>query len=266
MEFTQASNLKTITEKEEKKDITGDFFSLIARYFSPKNRFLHLSGPNMSGKSTIIKEFIKHDIKTSKRKYFIIDSEKKFSKRNYMEEFSTGDHDRIFVNNSGNFDKTMETLKLLQNDIYPLDPKDILIIDSFSNILKTEMGNCMDYFDNMKVLNYMSEKIVPAMIDLVVDKKLYVILSHHVTYHPGYNSNIPYYFDLMLTIAGMWIYLHQTTTGVKNKTFQYDKFLTLSFTFSKKNSDLKISETNIRQTYQYELEKGKVKVFMGGSL
>lgn len=263
MEFTQASKIKEVPKKE---DITGDFFSLIARYFSPKNRFLHLSGANMSGKSTIIKEFIKHDIKQSRRKYFIIDSEKKFSKRNYMDEFSTGDRDRIFVNNSDNFSKTFETLNLLKKKVYPLDPKDILIIDSFSNILKTEMGNCMDYFDNMKALNYMSEKIVPGLIDLVVEKKLYVILSHHVTYHPGYNSNIPYYFDLMMTIAGMWIYLHQTTKGVKDKTFLYDKFLTLSFTFSNKNNELRVSETNIRQTYQYDLKDGKVNVFMGENL
>ena len=189
MEFTPASDLKSIPKKE---DITEDFFSLIARYFSPKNRFLHLSGPNMSEKSTIIKEFIKHDIKSSKRKYFIIDSEKKFSKRNYLNEFSTGDQARIFVNNSDNFSKTFETLNLLKKNVYPLESQDILIIDSFSNILKTEMGNCMDYFDNIKTLNHMSEKIVPAMIDLVVEKKLFVILSHHVTYHPGYNSNIPY--------------------------------------------------------------------------
>ncbi|MBA7584690.1 hypothetical protein ES708_26647 [subsurface metagenome] len=262
MSFTPATNLKPIPKKQ---DITGDFFSLIGRYYSPKNRFLHLSGPNLSGKSTIIKEFIKHDIKESKRRYFIIDSEKKFSKRNYMDEFSTGDRDRIFVNNSDNFKKTFETLNLLKKNVYPLEPKDILIIDSFSNILKTEMGNCMDYFDNMKVLNYISQKIVPAMIDLVVDKKLFVILSHHVTYHPGYNSNIPYYFDLMMTIAGMWIYLYQTTRGVKDKTFLYDKFLTLSFTFSKENSKLRVSQTNIRQTYQYALKDGKVRVFMGGS-
>ncbi len=263
MAFTPATDLKPIPKKP---DITDDFFSLITRYFSPKNRFLHLSGPNMLGKSTIIKEFIKHDIKKSKRKYFIIDSEKKFSKRNYMSEFSNGDHDRIFVNNSGNFDKTMETLKLLQKDVYPLDPQDILIIDSFSNILKTEMGGCIDYYDDIKALNYMSDKIVPTLIDLVVDKKLYVILSHHVTYHPGYNSNIPYYFDLMMIIAGMWIYLYQTTKGVKDKTFLYDKFLTLSFTFTKKNSDLKISQTNIRQTYQYETNDGKIKVFMEETL
>ena len=260
MSFTPAINLTSIPEKQ---DITEDFFSLIARYFSNKNRFLHLSGPNLSGKSTIIKEFIKHDIKESKRRYFIIDSEKKFSKRNYMDEFSPRDQAKIFVNNSDNFRKTSDTLRLLQKNVYPLEPQDILIIDSFSNILKTEMGNCMDYFDNMKALNYMSEKIVPGLIDLVVDKKLYVILTHHVTYHPGYNSNIPYYFDLMMMIAGMWIYLHQTTKGVKEKTFQYDNFLTLSFTFSNKKSNLKVSETNLRQTYQYQLKEGKVKVFMG---
>ena len=207
MEFMPTTNLKSNLKKQV---ITEDFFSLIGRYFSSKNKFLHLSGPNLSGKSTIIKEFIKHDIKQSKRRYFIIDSEKKFSKRNYMDEFSQIDQSRIFVNNSDNFNKTTETLKLLKKDIYPLGPKDILIIDSFSNILKTEMGNCMDYYDNMKALNYISEKIVPDLIDLVVDKKIYVILSHHVTYHPGYNTNIPYYFDLMMTIAGMWIYLHQT--------------------------------------------------------
>nr|WP_147664651.1 ATP-binding protein [Candidatus Prometheoarchaeum syntrophicum]QEE17766.1 hypothetical protein DSAG12_03604 [Candidatus Prometheoarchaeum syntrophicum] len=262
MSFTPASNLNIIPKKQ-REDITRDFFSLIGRYFSPKNRFLHLAGPNLSGKSTIIKEFIKHDIRKSSRKYFIIDSEQKFSKRNYMEEFSTGDQARIYVNHSNSLQKIRDTIRLLQTNLYPLEPQDIVIIDSFSNILKREMGNGMDYYDNMKALNYLSEKIIPDLIDLVVDKKLYVILSHHVTYHPGYNTNIPYYFDLMMTIAGMWIYLHQTPKGVKDKSFQYDNFLTLSFTFSKKKQNSLISETNLRQTYQYLLKDGKVKMFMG---
>ena len=260
MSFIPASNLKSVAKKQE---ITDDFFSLISRYFSSKNRFLHLSGPNLSGKSTIIKEFIKNDIKESSRKYFIIDSEKKFSKRNYIDEFSNEDQSKIFVNNSDNFIKIVETFSMLKNDIYPIEPQDILIIDSFSNILKTEMGNCIDYFDNMKVLNFFSQKIIPDLIDLIVEKKLYVILSHHVTYHPGYKSNIPYYFDLMMTIAGMWIYLYQTTKGVKDKIFLYDKFLTISFTFSRKNSDLLVSQTNIRQSYQYILKDGKLKIIMG---
>ena len=263
MSFTRASDLKT---EPKKKDVTDDFFSLISRYFSSKNRILHVSGPNMSGKSTLIKEFIKHDIRDSSRKYFLIDSEKKFSKRNYMNEFSTGDQRRIFVNNSDNFDKIIKTLESLKKDIFPLDPNDILIIDSFSNILKTEIVNSDDYLDTMKALKIFSEKIIPGMIDLVVDKKLYVILSHHVTFNPEYQSNIPYYFDLMMTIAGMWIYLSRTAKDVKDKTFLYDNFLTISFTFTKENSELKISQTNIRQTYGYTLKKGKVRVFMEESL
>jgi hypothetical protein len=263
MSYTPASNLTPISEKQV---ITKDFFSLIGRYFSQKNRFLHLAGPNLSGKSTIIKDFIKHDIKESSRRYFIIDSEHKFSKRNYMNEFSIENQDRIFVNNSQNFKKISDTLKLLRQDVYPLEPNDILIIDSISNILKREMGNSEDYYDHMKALKYISEKIVPDMIDLAINKKLFIILSHHVTYHPGYNSNIPYYFDLMMSIAGMWIYLHRTTTGVKDKTFQYDNFLTLSFTFSKEKTNLLVSETNLRQTYQYLLKDGEVKILMGDSL
>ncbi|QEE16307.1 ATP-binding protein [Promethearchaeum syntrophicum] len=265
MSFTPTSNLNTIPKKH-REDITSDFFSLIGRYFSPKNRFLHLAGPNLSGKSTIIKEFIRYDIRKSSRRYFIIDSEQKFSIRNYMHEFSSIHQNRIFVNNSQNFTKITATLNLLQQDVYPLESNDIVIIDSISNILKRELGNGMDYYDNMKALKYISEKIVPALIDLVVDKHLFVILSHHVTYHPGYNTNIPYYFDLMMSIAGMWIYLHQTPKGVKDKSFQYDNFLTLSFTFTKEKQNHLVSETNIRQTYRYLLKDGKVTILLEDSL
>ncbi len=78
--------------------------------------------------------------------------------------------------------------------------QDILILNSFSNILKTEMRNSLDYFDYVKVFNKISNEKVPNLIDLVVEKKLFVIHSHHKRYNPGYNSNIPYYFDVIMNI------------------------------------------------------------------
>jgi hypothetical protein len=234
-------------------------FSLFSTLFSDHphdHRILHIAGKNKSGKSMLIKEYLAYDLARSDRSYFLIDTENKFALKNFKADLSIPHQERIFQTSLRPQERITKLFDILLTPDFPIQAGDVVIIDSLSEILKNSITKTEDWYEYRYELQQFSRTMMGKLIDLLVKKDLSCIFTHHVSYNPEYNQLIPYYFDLVNLIPGMWAYLEGTPSRMENGEIIYDNALILSISIRDTKNIRIIKVKNFRESFPYHLHEG----------
>ena len=219
-------------------------------------RVIHIAGKNNTGKSVLVKDFIVHDLNHSQRNYFVIDTENKFALRNFKAVLSESLQDRIFQKTLSARDPLSKILDILINPNFPIQAGDVVVIDSLSEVLKHSIVKTEDWYEYRYELKEFTNTLMAKLIKLLVRKDLSCIFTHHVTYHPTYDALIPYYFDLVNLIPGMWAFLEETPAGIEDGRIFFNKTLILSLTVNNPKKEALIQVQNFREKFPYEITGG----------
>jgi hypothetical protein len=235
-------------------------FSLFSGLFSHHphgHRVLHISGKNKTGKSMLIKDFLAYDLEVSQRCYFLIDTENKFALRNFRMDLPKRHQDRIFQTTLKSQDSLTKILDILLDPNFPVQARDVVIIDSLSEVLKNSITKAEDWYEYRYELQQFSSTLLSKLIDLLVKKDLSCIITHHVTYHPVYDALIPYYFDLINLIPGMWAYLEETPVKMEDGMIFSNYNLILSLTLQNSIGERTFQVQHFRESFPYQVREGK---------
>ena len=230
-------------------------FSTLFSHHPHDHRILHIAGKNQSGKSMLIKDFLGYDLPRSQRSYFLIDTENKFALKNFKADISALHQERIFQTSLHQKHIT-ELFDIMRTPDFPIQAGDVVIIDSLSEVLKHSITKTEDYYEYRYELQQFSNTLVSKLIDVVIKKDLSCIFTHHVTFHPEYGQLVPYYFDLVNLIPGMWAFLDETPARMKNGEIIYDNTLLLSLSVQTSKNSRTIQVQNFRESFPYRLDEG----------
>ncbi len=238
--------------------MSNKVFSLFSKLFSHHphdHRILHIAGENKSGKSILIKDFLAYDLAKSRRSYFLIDTENKFALKNFKADLPKIHLERIFQTTL-NRKKISEIFDIMLDPSFPIQAGDVVIIDSLSDVLKHTITKTEDWYEYRYEIRKFSGTLMGKLINLLVKKDLSCIFTHHVTYHPEYDQLIPYYFDLVNLIPGMWAFLESKPSRMESEEIIYDNTLILSLSIRDSESSKIIKVKNFKESFPYQLNEG----------
>jgi hypothetical protein len=206
---------------QNSSSLNTGLYTILDRYLEPPTQnFIHISGENTTGKSILVKNFLHHVLNSPKApRIFYIDTENKFSVRQYQTLFSRKAQNSVFLNQPSSISDFLKQLRNMRSSNYKIREGDYLVVDSISAFQKQLMVPAENYHEWKAELLYMTEQIVPQLISLAVRKGLKIILIHQVSYNPEIEANLPYYFDLFQQIKGIWVFLKHEISGVETQTF-----------------------------------------------
>ncbi len=233
-------------------------FSLFSTLFSDHphdHRILHIAGKNKSGKSMLIKDYLAYDLARSQRSYFLIDTENKFALKNFKADLPKLHQERIFRTSLGR-KKISEIFDIMINPDFPIQAGDVIIIDALSEVLKCSITKTEDWYEYRYELQQFSGNLMSKLINLLVKKDLSCIFTHHVTFHPEYGRLVPYYFDLVNLVPGMWAFLEATPSRMEDGKIVYDNSLILSISIQDSDNSKIIKVKNFRESFPYQLNEG----------
>ncbi len=234
------------------------------------NNIFHVVGANGSGKSTLILEFLRYSMIHLLKSIYIIDNEGSLSKKKIQNNSILSKYSKdIFLSKIMNIKSLNEILTRLlvkyRSNPNEMPPK-ILIINSLSRIIKTEIGFCEDYFEYLKIMKVISTQIFPKIIELSKKFHFSIILTHHISYNSIYHDMIPYYGDIMKNLKGIWIFLKKKTKfsdSYENKD-EITYFQDLAYNSDNlQRNDMK--NKRIEKKFQYRLDKGRFLIFKSHS-
>jgi hypothetical protein len=187
------------------------FFSFITTILSEEQalNFLHITGANSTGKSILCREVLLHYlISNSTAVCYLIDTENKVSKQSF-EQFPSGIRKQINKMSCSDPKKLKEIFRLLKNDIFQLNSKSIIVIDSISKIIKDILASCEDKSEyNHEINDFITEIIIPIK-QIVLKYHCKVICTHHNSFNKTYEIDTPYFLDLMQDLEGNWLSLRK---------------------------------------------------------
>lgn len=231
-------------------------FSTLLTTHPHDRRVIHIAGKNNTGKSVLVKDFIIHDLTHSERNYFFIDTENKFALRNFTSALPKHLQARIFQKTLSATHSLSKILDILINPDFPIQAGDVVVIDSLSEVLKHSIVKTEDWYEYRYELKEFTNTLMAKLIKLLVRKDLSCIFTHHVTYHPTYDALIPYYFDLVNLIPGMWAFLEETPAGIEDGRLYFNKTLILSLTVNNPMKKALIQVQSFREKFPYEISGG----------
>ena len=227
-------------------------------YQSSLPKIIHINGENASGKSTLLREFIRYHTPLSSFPIYIADNEGGLSPSNLRKLFPTK---TLELNKIYYFPcRTIHDLNQLLDSI-SLGPNNrsygpILIINSFSRMLKATIGMIDNYSDYIHALHAICDHLLPKLSNLAIRKKILIILVHHVSFNRDYQATTPYFANLMNLLQGSWITLETTNLSPKKSI--------RTITFSNVLEEKINGKIKLRRTYhkrQYILSQGRFFIF-----
>ena len=188
-------------------------------------KIIHINGENASGKSTLLREFIRYHMPISSQPIFIADNEGGLSP-SILQNIFTSNHsllERLYHFTCHSIQDLFQLLESLPMKRSSIKESPILIINSFSRILKSSLGSVTNYTDYIHAVHTFSDRLFPKLSKLSVKGNYLIILVHHITFNPVYNSEVPYYSDIIRMLQGSWISLksmqNSPETWIREITF-----------------------------------------------
>ncbi len=201
-------------ESQNNIRFSNGFIKLMAAhaYHGSLPRIIHINGENASGKSTLLREFIRYYAPKTTQRIFIADNEGGLSSSHLRKMFSADSQilDRIYHFNSQTIKELLQLIDSLPLTSSPGANKPVLIVNSFSRLLKSTIGGGENYTDYIHSLHTFSDRLFPKLSDLAAKGNFLILLVHHVSFSPNYDSTIPYFADFMNLLQGSWISLKTT--------------------------------------------------------
>ena len=161
--------------------------------------------------------------------------------------------------------KISEIFDIMINPDFPIQAGDVIIIDSLSEVLKCSITKTEDWYEYRYELQQFSNTLLSKLVDLLVKRDLSCIFTHHVTFHPTYDTLVPYYFDLVNLIPGLWAFLEETPARNEEGTIFYDHTLILSLSVQIPTQGRAIQVHNFRESFPYQLTRGRFKFLKSSS-
>jgi hypothetical protein len=237
---------------------TEIFCDHLMQYFQfQPDQIIHIAGPDGSGRSSMVKTILTYYLAHTSNNCFILDTDQKYSTKSFK---ALGhDQTRIFIsklpNNSRSFPTT---LQYLLSDQSPVKSGDLIVINAMSSILKRVQVQCDSYADYHRFVHIIIKQLFPKLIRIIAKKNCRLLFVHHVSYKPDADATLPYFYDLMLILKGMWIFLDPQF--LPPKTFQFSspsKRLTLTYSWQDEEVEKYL---NYKEQYTYLLAEGYLRI------
>lgn len=240
--------------------ITVSVFEILLTYLgSPlDSHVIHIAGPNASGKSTFILEFLEFLVpKLPPTNVYYLDTEQKFKTAKYQENPVLQKIKYASISTIVDLNKRIE---LWLNNSVVLNKGDIIIIDSLSELCKVVLSKTdswREYFSENKELYH---TLFAPLIRVIRLKQAWVIFTHHAVYSPALQGCTPAFKDFAYMIEGLWVLMtiNSVQEHQKNQTSSswYDvsspRMLELFFEFKKREGNKTTSKIFSRK-YLYQI-------------
>ena len=202
--------------KSEWLTLDHPLYNIISHFFQKpggSRRILHINGEAGSGKSVLLRNLIyKIDATISEGasfpQIFYIDSERKFALNQIKSQISASLQKKLFLSVISDPVSLDAILSQLETKIR-LYQGDYLIIDSVSQILKTQLKDVQNYGEWRLSLEDFYQNLISRIVSLAIVNSLNVIFVHHLSYNPELDVNLPYYYSHFQNVQGMWLTLQK---------------------------------------------------------
>ena len=240
----------------ESESATETFCGRLIQYFQiQSDQILHIAGPDGSGRSSLVKTILQYYLSHTPNYCYILDTDQKYSAKSF--QTLSPDQTKVFLTKIPNTSPQSfsATLRYLLSDQSPIVPGDLIIINAMSSVLKRVMVQCGSYADYHQFVHIFIKQLLPALSRMVTKKQCRFLFVHHVSYKPDLDATLPYFYDLMLMLSGMWIFLDPRF--LSSAFVSPSKRLTL--TYSWQDPDVQKYQ-NYKEQYGYSLEKGYISI------
>ncbi|UYP48495.1 hypothetical protein NEF87_004780 [Candidatus Lokiarchaeum ossiferum] len=235
---------------------TNGFIKLMSAhsYREELPSIIHINGENASGKSTLLREFIRYHLPISTQPIYIADNEGGLSPSILQNMFSSKNSllERMYHFSCQSVQDLFQLIESLPMNKNVKKERPILIINSFSRILKSTIGSVSNYADYIHAVHTFSDILFPKISTLTTKGNFLIILIHHITFNPIYNSEVPYYADFIQMLQGSWI-------SLKSTQYSPEKWIR-EITFSniiKRTSKGKSQLQRVSKSRRYILDQGR---------
>ncbi len=234
------------------QELNGQFCEYLYHYFTQEpSKILHIAGPAGSGRNLLINNYIKWFLSQFKQSVYILDCDHKYSKRsfNHFPSF----RNRIFLSHVPTDLHLADQLKYLASDQMDIDPHDLLILNSISNKLKQRLANSNSFTDFQIISREYVEDVFPSIFKIIREKRCNFLIVHHVSYNFEYQSNLPYFYDLMQYLPGCWLILKPENSG-ENQGSQQNR-ITMHYSWLEKNT-----QKNFTKEFGYQIKDNSLSI------
>jgi archaellum biogenesis ATPase FlaH len=250
--------------------INNLIYTFIDQFYDSKDnqsKIIHISGSNQTGKSLFIKDFLKNVLSNNKiNNVYYFDIENKFGCNNYLEEFTPEELYRIKVRQIRSCIEFEKVLKLIKKQILNLSSDDLIVVDSISELLKKDVVHSEGFLEYKCIQNEFYAKILYQIKTLSANRKLRFLITHQISYNLKENCDLPYAYELMKELHGLWIKLKREETFLENDTKSYAYYMDI-YLYSENEAhdskpEKKVNKIEIKNyKLQYNIQKDHLIIF-----